>query len=380
MVPTTDPRHRRELGADLIGSVGPDHAVARRDDRRRQGDDAPRHDPAAVDRRRHHLGQAHRGQDRAGVRRSDGPRARCLARGRRAGQVARRRSRDVPRRHRRPSRPPPASSSHVSSSSAGRCSRSSTARARRARLDFATCRSPAVPRRRATVEVDDRRAGAKWIDWSPFFHTWELSGRYPAILDDPKKGDAARKLFADAKALLAQLIDEQAAAPPAASTASSRQLVDGDDLVYAARRTTVIRTVPMLRQQEDKTPCLSLADFIAPLGQANARSRRRVRGHRRPRPRRGRRAVREADHDDYHGDHGQGARRPPGRGVRRVPAPPRADVDWGYGADEQLITAELLDEKYRGIRPAFGYPACPDHGPKQHAVRRCSATRLPPSR
>src|SRR5688500_15752958 len=107
-----------------------------------------------------------------------------------------------------------------------------------------------------------------WIDWSPFFHTWELSGRYPAILDDPKKGDAARKVFADGKALLDRIVAEGLLTAhgtygffPAGSTAD-------DEIVGFAPddRARELGRFPMPRQQEDKAVCLSLADFIAPVG------------------------------------------------------------------------------------------------------------------
>jgi 5-methyltetrahydrofolate--homocysteine methyltransferase len=236
------------------------------------------------------------------------------------------------------------------------------ARERRARLDFASLPTPAFTGVRE-VEVPIAEL-VRWVDWSPLFHTWELSGRYPKLLDDPKKGDAARKLWADAQALLTQLIETRALTArgvygffPAAS--------DGDDLtLYAADGATVIATMPMLRQQEDKTPCLSLADFVAPLA------------HGAPRDHVGAFAVTaglgldavvarfEADHDDYHAIMAKALADRLAEGFAEY-LHHRARVDWGYGADEQLDHAALLEEKYRGIRPAFGYPACPDHGPKR---------------
>ena len=202
-----------------------------------------------------------------------------------------------------------------------------------------------------------------WIDWSPFFHTWELSGTYPKILDDPRKGDAARKLLADGQALLARVVDARALTArgtygfwPAAA--------DGDDLVILddARRGERVR-IPMLRQQEDREPCLCLADFVAPLASGLADH---VGGF----------AVTaglgldelvagfERDHDDYHA----------------IMAKALADrlaeafaewlhhqvrVGWGFGAGEALAHDQILAEAYRSIRPAFGYPACPDHEPKR---------------
>ncbi len=202
-----------------------------------------------------------------------------------------------------------------------------------------------------------------WIDWSPFFHTWELSGRYPKIFDDPKKGDAARKVFADGQALLARIVDSGALTArgtygfwPAAS--------DGDDVVILdpTRRTERMR-FPMLRQQEDRDPCLCLADFVAPLASGLADH---IGGF----------AVTtglgldelvlgfERDHDDYHSIMAKAL------ADRLAEAfaewlHHRVRVDWGFGASEQLDHDQILDETYRSIRPAFGYPACPDHEPKR---------------
>jgi len=201
-----------------------------------------------------------------------------------------------------------------------------------------------------------------WIDWSPFFHTWELSGRYPAILDDPKKGEAARKVLADGRALLERIVAEGLLTArgtygffPAGSTADDEIAVFGPDRVRELAR------FAMPRQREDKDVCLSLADFIAPLGTypdhlgafivtagigTDALAARF-----------------ERDHDDY----------------SAIMAKALADrlaeafaeylhhqvrVDWGYGASEALSHGDIIAEKYRGIRPAFGYPACPDHSPK----------------
>jgi 5-methyltetrahydrofolate--homocysteine methyltransferase len=110
---------------------------------------------------------------------------------------------------------------------------------------------------------------AKWIDWSPFFHTWELSGRYPAILDDPKKGDAARKVFADGKALLAKIIDGKLLQARATYGFFRANSVDEQVVVFDPGTHAETARFPLPRQLEDKEVCYSLADFIAPLGQAN---------------------------------------------------------------------------------------------------------------
>jgi 5-methyltetrahydrofolate--homocysteine methyltransferase len=233
------------------------------------------------------------------------------------------------------------------------------ARERRLRLEFGEVAKPAFTGLR-NLDLDLVEL-AKWIDWSPFFHTWELSGRYPAILDDPKKGDAARKVFADGQALLKRIIDGKllrARATYGFFPAHS----EGDDLVIAGKR------FPMLRQQEDKDTCLSLADFIKPLADASA-------GVAPANDYAGAFIVTaglgvdelarayEAQHDDY------SAIMVKALADRLAEAAAewlhkRVRDEWGYGKTEGLAHEDILAEKYRGIRPAFGYPACPDHTPK----------------
>jgi 5-methyltetrahydrofolate--homocysteine methyltransferase len=223
------------------------------------------------------------------------------------------------------------------------------ARARRTKLDFTSIAKPAFT---GTKNLDlDLAELAKWIDWSPFFHTWEMSGRYPAILDDPKKGTEAKKLFADAQALLAKIIGGKLLRARATYGFFPAH-AEGDDIVVPHAR------FPMLRQQEDKDVCYSLADFIAPkddylgafivtagLGTDELAS------------------SYETQHDDY------SAIMVKALADRLAEAAAewlhhRARVDFGYGETEGLTHDEILAEKYRGIRPAFGYPACPDHHPK----------------
>jgi 5-methyltetrahydrofolate--homocysteine methyltransferase len=244
------------------------------------------------------------------------------------------------------------------------------ARARRPKLvfDAATVPAPAfLGARNVSVAIGEL---VPWIDWSPLFHTWELSGRYPAILDDPRKGDAARKVFADAQALLRRIVAEKLLTArgtyglfPAGST-------DDDQIIVfdPADRARELARFAMPRQREDKDVCYSLADFIAPLGIAPLdRSG--------PRDHLGAFIVTagigtdelagrfERDHDDY----------------SAIMAKALADrlaeafaeylhhqvrIDWGYGAREALSHDDIIAENYRGIRPAFGYPACPDHAPK----------------
>ncbi len=234
------------------------------------------------------------------------------------------------------------------------------ARARRLQLDFESLPTPPFTGvRDLTLDVAEL---ATWIDWSPFFHTWELSGRYPAILDDPKKGEAARKLFADAQDMLGKILANQSLQAratygyfPAAS--------NGDDIaVYSPDGAVQVARFPMLRQQEDKEVCLSLADFIAPL--ANGVPRDHLGGF----------IVTagigtdelagayERANDDY------SAIIVKALADRLAEAAAeylhhRVRDEWYPG--EALSREQILAEAYRGIRPAFGYPACPDHTPKQ---------------
>ena len=205
---------------------------------------------------------------------------------------------------------------------------------------------------------------ARWIDWSPFFHTWEMSGRYPAILDDPKKGDAAKKLFADAQALLRQIIDGKLLAARATYGFFPAGTTPNDEIVvYDPAGANVLARFPMPRQLEDKETCLSLADFIAPLAGGT------------PRDYLGAFIVTagigtdalaakfEAQHDDY------SAIMAKALADRLAEASAewlhrRVRVEWGYGNTESLTHEQIIAEQYRGIRPAFGYPACPDHAPK----------------
>jgi 5-methyltetrahydrofolate--homocysteine methyltransferase len=219
-----------------------------------------------------------------------------------------------------------------------------------------------------------------WIDWSPFFHTWELSGRYPALLDDPRKGDAARKLFADAQALLGKIVGERLLTARATYGFFPAGATPADELVvFSPDRARELARFPMPRQREDKEVCLSLADFIAPL--ADARGGLAPLADSADSPGSAARdylggfivtagigtdalAARfEADHDDY------SAIMAKALADRLAEAAAewlhhRARVEWGYGQAESLTHDQILAEAYRGIRPAFGYPACPEHAPK----------------
>ncbi|HUJ60238.1 MAG TPA: vitamin B12 dependent-methionine synthase activation domain-containing protein, partial [Kofleriaceae bacterium] len=223
------------------------------------------------------------------------------------------------------------------------------ARARRAKLDFTRLAVPPfVGVRDVELELGEL---ARWIDWSPFFHTWELSGRYPAILDDPKKGEAARKLYADARAMLDDIVAHHKLRARA-TYGYFRAHAEADDIVLDGG----VRFA-MPRQREDKDVCLSLADFVAPAGDhiggfivtaglgCDALA-----------------AAYERDHDDYSAIMAKAlADRLAEAAAEWLHAKVRAE--W-YGG-EVLSHEQILAEQYRGIRPAFGYPACPDHAPKR---------------
>ncbi|MGH9310126.1 MAG: vitamin B12 dependent-methionine synthase activation domain-containing protein, partial [Vicinamibacterales bacterium] len=207
---------------------------------------------------------------------------------------------------------------------------------------------------------------AKYIDWTFFFTAWELKGRYPAILSHPTYGAAATELFEHAQALLERIIDEQLLTARGVYGFWPANSENDDIVVYTDdSRGEELARFPMLRQQEviaDNRPNRSLADFIAPresgvpdyLGMFAVTSGigadelvRRF----------------EADHDDYNAIMVKAiADRLAEAFAEYLHA--QARRDWGYGTAEQLSNDDLIAEKYRGIRPAFGYPACPDHTEK----------------
>ena len=207
----------------------------------------------------------------------------------------------------------------------------------------------------------------RYIDWTPFFQAWELRGKYPRILDDPKKGPEARRLFADANRLLDEIIAHgwlQAHGVVGLFPANSR----GDDvLVFADEARREVRAVlHFLRQQTPKRagrPNRSLADYVAPVesGRADYIGAFAVTaGH-------GLEelvARFERAHDDYQAILAKAlADRLAEAFAELLHERVRREL-WGYAPDERLTNEELIAERYRGIRPAPGYPACPDHTEK----------------
>jgi len=205
-----------------------------------------------------------------------------------------------------------------------------------------------------------------YIDWSPFFHTWEMRGRYPDLLQDPKRGPAARDLFAGAQELLREVIDKKLLTAHAVYgfyPANS----DGDDIILYSD-TTRIRTLTRLhtlRQQKVNSsgkPQLALADYIAPKesGRIDYIGAFAVTaGH-------GCQQLAERferENDQYNAIMAKALADRLAEAFAEL-LHKRAREDWGYGKDERLSPEDLIAEKYRGIRPAPGYPAQPDHTEK----------------
>jgi 5-methyltetrahydrofolate--homocysteine methyltransferase len=203
-----------------------------------------------------------------------------------------------------------------------------------------------------------------YIDWSPFFMTWEMAGKYPHILKDDKVGTEARKLFDDANRLLNRIVAEKLLTAhgvygfyPANS--------DGDDIIVwtDASRTTERIRLPMLRQQwerEGQTSFRSLADYVAPKGKPDFVGAFAVTtGH-------GSKELAmafKAKGDDYNAIMAEALADRLAEAFAEL-LHERARRDWGYGRGERLSKEDLIEEKYRGIRPAAGYPSCPDHTEK----------------
>ena len=206
------------------------------------------------------------------------------------------------------------------------------------------------------------------IDWTPFFQTWELAGHYPTILDDPEVGPAARNLFADARALLERIVRERLLHArgvfgfyPANSIGDDIQLYADDD---RTNQKAVIHTIRQQMVKPPGRPNLALADFVAPeetgvadyiglfavttgIGGDELAARF------------------ERDHDDYSAILTKAlADRLAEAFAERLHQRVRQEF-WGYAPAENLDSEGLIKERYQGIRPAPGYPACPDHTEKQ---------------
>ncbi|MGO1000299.1 methionine synthase [Lysobacter sp. CA196] len=220
----------------------------------------------------------------------------------------------------------------------------------------------------------------EYIDWTPFFNTWELAGRYPAILTDDIVGSQASELYRDARAMLKQMVAEKWVQAKAVFGLWPANSV-GDDVEVqlpgnGEGKGETVR-LHFLRQQVDKPvdrPDLCLADFVAPkdsgrqdwIGGFAVTSGIGIEPHV---------ARFEADHDDYNAIMLKAlADRFAEALAERMHQRVRKEF-WGYAADETLDNEALIDEGYRGIRPAPGYPACPEHSEKGLLFRMLDATR-----
>jgi 5-methyltetrahydrofolate--homocysteine methyltransferase len=200
----------------------------------------------------------------------------------------------------------------------------------------------------------------EYIDWSPFFHTWGLKGIYPRILEDVVVGTEATKLFADGNALLDRIVKEKLLTARGAYGFFAANAV-GDDIELS----DVNETLFCLRQQsnrEGKEPCRSLSDFIAPkeTGLRDSIGMFAVTSGI------GMKEMSEAfraKNDDYNAIMAEALADRLAEACAEY-LHKHVRKEWGFGRTEELTPEELIREKYRGIRPAPGYPACPDHTEK----------------
>ena len=243
------------------------------------------------------------------------------------------------------------------------------AQERRSTLDWRSYQPP-TPNFIGTQVFDDYPLAAlvDYIDWSPFFTTWGLRGKYPNILEHPEVGEEARQLLTDAETLLRTIVEEKRFQAHAVVGIFPANGVGEDTEIYAdAARTEAITTLHHLRQQTEQPfnrPNLSLGDFIAPKATG-------VQDYI------GAFAVTtgigvlelcaefEQNQDDYNSIMAKAlADRLAEAFAERMHQHVRTTL-WGYADDEALANEALIAEKYRGIRPAPGYPACPDHNQKR---------------
>ena len=257
----------------------------------------------------------------------------------------------------------------------------SLAEARRNKLALAWDRyCPPQPAAEGVRVLDDYPLPelVQTVDWTPFFAAWELRGRYPEILTDPAKGEAASKLLADARRLLERIVAERLLRARAVFGLFPANSVGDDDVeVYADRgRTRVLTVLRHLRQQMERPagrPNLCLADYVAP---REAGLSDWI----------GAFAVTAGDgvdelcagferaHDDYSAILVKAlADRLAEALAERLHQRVRREF-WGYAPDEALDNAGLIAERYRGIRPAPGYPSCPDHTEKEPLFTLLDAT------
>jgi 5-methyltetrahydrofolate--homocysteine methyltransferase len=242
-----------------------------------------------------------------------------------------------------------------------------TARARRTPIEW---RAEDLPTPAFTgVRVLDNFSLAtlrEYIDWSPFFHTWGLKGIYPRILEHPEQGEQARQIFKDANVLLDKIIEKNLITARGVYGFFPASAVGDDVELYKAdTRTEVLERFHFLRQQanrEGSEPCRSLSDFIAPketglpdhigaFAVTSGIGLKKVCDDFR------------AQNDDYNAIMAEAIADRLAEAFAEC-LHKRVRDEWGYGCAENFTPEELIQEKYRGIRPAPGYPACPDHTEK----------------
>ena len=252
------------------------------------------------------------------------------------------------------------------------------ARANKAKIDW-TGYTPPAPGKLGVTALRNYPLEelARYIDWGPFFITWELHGKYPAILTDEKVGKEATQLFDDAQAMLKRLIGDRALAANGVLGLFPANSVHDDDIeVYIDETRTALRTtLHTLRQQDEKPPGKpnrALADFVAPkesgkkdyvgafavcITGADELAKKY-----------------EAKHDDYNAILVKAlADRLAEAFAERLHERVRREF-WGYAGTETLDNDALIREEYAGIRPAPGYPACPDHTEKELLFTLIDAT------
>ncbi|MCH8496188.1 MAG: methionine synthase [Balneolales bacterium] len=238
---------------------------------------------------------------------------------------------------------------------------------------------PSKPAKLGLTVIDDLPIAnlRPYIDWTPFFITWQLTGKYPAILEDTVVGTEARKLFDDANRLLDRIINENILTAKAVCGIFPANS-DGDDiLVYTDETRTEVRTkLHMLRQQTEKRkgqPNRSLADYIAPV---SSQKPDYIGGFTVTAGLGIEKMLEEfaAQHDDYSSIMAKAlADRLAEAFAEYLHERVRTSI-WGYDPNEKLTNEQLIKEEYRGIRPAPGYPANPDHTEKPALFELLNAT------
>jgi 5-methyltetrahydrofolate--homocysteine methyltransferase len=244
----------------------------------------------------------------------------------------------------------------------------SVARSRPVPIDWSTWQ-PIKPAHMGVHTLDDYPLEqiAERFDWSPFFRTWELSGKYPDILHDEIVGEEARTLFHDATTMLKQILHDKSLTCKGVYGLFAANAIPGDStrIYQDEQRTQVLAELHHLRQQTERPtdrPFRSLADFIAPVDSGIADymgafvvscfGAEALAAHY------------EAQHDDYNAIMAKALADRFAEAFAELLHERVRKEFWGYARDEQLDNEALISEAYQGIRPAPGYPACPEHSEK----------------